>query len=964
MQINVVPLDEQVPGVFQGNAEEIRHVTPIAARRQSSLPYGGVHLETRQVRGRPGPTAGRSQYEDSGCAAWSRSPSTSSSQSSRYCSMAHIQQSETADEYGRRSKCLRDHRKRPFCFRDHVSYIHATVHETGSNGLVEQPGLQVCSIPRPTIDLDASVDEREDLLDYWCTSTSFLSRIPPVFPQWRAIKDLLVPLGDLDLGSALGMDAREYFSEVSSKQSCHIPGTWLPLSPVKAERDEGLTFPLKSRKLHSLLQRELEQEGIESSEGAEDFEEDGASTHIMYPCSSVPHASIGLGQPRRNYVEVITPPLSPISDAASPFIPEAEVTLIDLTSEPNSPVARETLQLQSSVRAGRIDSDIVTSSSTARSSPPMFDKVSGTKHPATQDIILDVPIILMSSDPMAERDVFANIEISTCVDVEELLPTVNANESYFEDALKDILVDRQVHATSLVEQEWLNPSDSISRVPVPVLNFELPKSDWFNKGWSSREHLSWLQTNMSATYHMPKIPRDARLESSLRWMPIPRGSGVVQVVDKLEVGTGTREYLTVEGPLPPAGSARYFSVSQKLAIIDLKDDDEIEELESVESTSNDTLSHDSGVTATNEHMPSERRQSSSTRETDLQSLCRSLRRKAVDDGYIILPRSKDASATSTLLAGFMDLRAVKRPRICPPGDSAADTSTEKLVKAPLPAMKNQPPLVHEPEQDLVPAPAPDINIPEEKGPCIISLTLERSIVRQLEMSWPADMLLDRDYSQHDTMAWSPGTVLPKKVVSPLTFEADISLSPSTGVITTTLLKVKQKPLPGSKAQTPLRERVQRISHKYESLVVLVSGSNPAGEFVGSFGSSDMAAYADFVRFTAALDGEVKAYLVPGSNKTLSQWILSLMCRHSTQSVALARFISAEETTWEVFLRRAGMNVVAAQVLSKTLLEEFGNAGLAQFLVMPPHTRVSKYGQLLGGQRVLLRCCEGLDRGWA
>ncbi|KND93197.1 hypothetical protein TOPH_02457 [Tolypocladium ophioglossoides CBS 100239] len=874
--------------------------------------------------------------------------------------MAHSEQLETADEYGRRSRCLQDHRKRPFRFRDNVSYIHATVHKTGSDGLVEQPGLRVCSIPRPTIDLDASVDEREEeLLGYLCSSPRPLTRIPPMIPQWSALRDLLVPLDQLDLGSAPDIDAREYANEVSSKQSCNIPGTWLPLSPVKAERDEGLTFPPRCRKLHALLERELKQEDIESSEGAEHFEEDEASSHTIYPYSSAPHASLGL--PARNYVEVITPPLSPISDAASPFVPEAEVTLIDLTSEPSSPVARETMQLQSSVRAGCIDSDIVASSAILRSSPPMFNRVLGTEHPTTQDVSLDVPIVLTSSDPMAEKDVFADIELPPCTDAEEWPTTVNVDENCFEDALEDMLLDRQLHATNLAEQERLSPSDSISRVPVPILNFELHKPDWSNKGWSSRDHLSWLQTKLRAACHIPKLPRDARLESSLKWMPIPRGTGVVQVIDKLEVDTGSGEYLTVDGPSPPAGSARYISISQHPVIIDLKEDEEIEEIESVETTSHDGLPRASGFASANDPTPIERHQSPSTRDGDLQSMCRSFRRKAMDDGNPILPRSNDASATSTLLAAFMDLRAVKRLRIYPPGVSAADTS-EEFVKAPFPKMSNQAPLVHAPEQDLVPAPAPEMDMPKDKGPCIISVTLERSIIRQLEESWPPGMLLDRDYFQPDPIAWSPGNVLPKKV-SPLTFEADISLAPSTGVIVRTLLKVKQKPLPGSKAQTPLRERVQRISHTYEALVVLVSESNPAGEFVGNLSSSDMAAFADFVRFAASMDGEVKVYLVPGASKTLSKWILSLMCRHSTQSVALKRFISAEDTTWELWLRRAGMNVVAAQVLSKTLLEEFGNAGLAEFLVMTPHARVSKYGQLLGGQRVLLRCCEALDRGW-
>ncbi|XP_044724084.1 uncharacterized protein HRG_01980 [Hirsutella rhossiliensis] len=190
------------------------------------------------------------------------------------------------------------------------------------------------------------------------------------------------------------------------------------------------------------------------------------------------------------------------------------------------------------------------------------------------------------------------------------------------------------------------------------------------------------------------------------------------------------------------------------------------------------------------------------------------------------------------------------------------------------------------------------------------------------------------------------------------------MSPSTGVIVTTLVKAKQKPLPGSSTQTPLRERVQQTSRKYQSLIVLVSESNQAGEFSSNHSSSDMAAYADFVRFAASLDAEVVTCLVPGADRTLSEWILSLLCRQSSQSAALGHLVTSAETSWDLFLRRAGLNVFAAQVLSGTLVDEFGHAGLAQFLAMPTRTKVSKYAQLVGGERALVNCCEVLDRGWA
>ena len=660
---------------------------------------------------------------------------------------------------------------------------------------------------------------------------------------------------------------------------------------------------------------------------------------------------------------MVTPPLSPLSDDASPFVPDGEVTLIGLTPEPNSPVHHGNLPIESNKRASFIDSDIVFSSSALRSSSPMIDRVVGTSHIAPHHIVLDVPVMHTSSDPIYNEDVFAHIEVPVCSDVEDLPTQANLTDIYIEDALEDLLVSRKSQSANLVEQERLDPSDSISRVPVPVLDFELPRPDWSNKDWTSREHLSWLQTKLSASCHLPKVSRDARSESSLKWTPVPRGKGIVPVDEELEMDTVSGADFTIENTDFPARSERYFTISQQPAIIDPGEDEEIEERECLQSTSNDAPSQDYEIAPNSEHITREWWQTSSTRDDSLQAICRAVRRKAVDDSSNILPPSEDASATSALLAGFMDLRATKRPRMCPVQVSETTTLESRLAKVPFPTTNHQPPLLLAPGSSLVPAPTPGTSLPKDKGPCIIALTLDRSIVRTLEESWPADMILDRDYSQHDTSASLSGTATSELVVPPFTIEADISLAPSKGVVLTTLLKVKQKALPGSKVQTALRQRVQKLSRKYEALVILISESNSASEFVGSLSSSDMAAYADFVRFTASLEDEVEAFLVPGANKTLARWILSLMCHHSAQSSALARFISAETSTWEVFLRRAGMNVVAAQILSKTLFEQFGSVGLAQFLVMPTHMKCTKYGQLLGGQKVLLRCCEALDRKW-
>lgn len=161
----------------------------------------------------------------------------------------------------------------------------------------------------------------------------------------------------------------------------------------------------------------------------------------------------------------------------------------------------------------------------------------------------------------------------------------------------------------------------------------------------------------------------------------------------------------------------------------------------------------------------------------------------------------------------------------------------------------------------------------------------------------------------------------------------------------------------------LRERVQKVSQKYETLLVLVSESHPSGEFSGASAPSDITAYADFVSFTVALDGDISVQLVPGAEQTMASWVSAFVSQNSYKSHDMKRLLSPEETLWEIFLRRAGMNVFAAKILSKTLFEKAGASGLAAFLMMPVEERVARFAPLLGGEKVLRLTAKALDRRW-
>lgn len=164
-----------------------------------------------------------------------------------------------------------------------------------------------------------------------------------------------------------------------------------------------------------------------------------------------------------------------------------------------------------------------------------------------------------------------------------------------------------------------------------------------------------------------------------------------------------------------------------------------------------------------------------------------------------LPKSGDAQATSKLLSVLLELQApghaAKRPRL---GTAASSKSAmphnqsairDSVQPAPVTttavqgtAMRGSSP------QPLDPAPGPVATMPDERGRFVISLGLARTLIRSIEASWGVNNLVDRDYSGHDNLASSTRSEGPRDA-GPHLFEADISLTPSVGIITTSLLRV-------------------------------------------------------------------------------------------------------------------------------------------------------------------------------
>ncbi|CEJ92302.1 hypothetical protein VHEMI07962 [[Torrubiella] hemipterigena] len=275
-----------------------------------------------------------------------------------------------------------------------------------------------------------------------------------------------------------------------------------------------------------------------------------------------------------------------------------------------------------------------------------------------------------------------------------------------------------------------------------------------------------------------------------------------------------------------------------------------------------------------------------------------------------LHQTPTTQSTASMIDDYLQMRAIETVRPSLPHRVPAQPSIPQPVKR-------------------TPAAYPPYQVPAEKGTVFVSIKLKPSILQLLDQVWESQSLIDVDYSR--ACPASEGYVE----------EADITISHETGIIVTNIHHVRQKPQPNSGEKTPLRRRVDAVSTMYEHLLVLVSEENPMGEYVTEASPSDTRAYLEFVKYTEKLNG-VTCSLVAGSDGTLAHWILSLMCKHSDESIRLNGQLSGLDTALEIHFRRTGMNIATAKFLAQLVLDD---GGLDALLSMSAAEQARQYASL-------------------
>ncbi|KXH60599.1 hypothetical protein CNYM01_00076 [Colletotrichum nymphaeae SA-01] len=863
------------------------------------------------------------------------------------------------------------------------------------NDLNDTPDLQSFAVPEPTFtpEIDVQDDGADDILaksiQVFPPVDIFKLSIEATIPHIRfshAVSKLELPSLRSDprhdlkaLGRAVG--------EAQCLDFFRKPNT-LPREPVDDTKDEGLGLPLSTLHFHDQLARGAELDELDYTE--EDLTYVAESTYVDWSEKDFDQL-IGLEMvPAMDRVETMTPPLItiPFDDVedAELFIPDADVCEIPQPSDPESLLEEDLERSRHNLAEAYDDLEFVDTSTSdilgIPSDTPSFD-IPTPQRKATAPA-MEVPILPMSDDSMSrseEEDALRAILRDTAGFNYISLPgplrssPCSEEESRFNEQFNLLLTEKAGILARKLEQEQVEVIDAIARMQPPVLDFSAPTLAWEGATRGPEEMFLWVRCQNSEQFTSPPWPRNRQEQKELRWIPFPSSLGLVEVRESVGDDKVLQRLLEGRRSTTLPTSADYVRQIHTLKAIlpdhDDKEipmpDDENQAHSSSPSTREDLMQlirkRKLEQAAKGDHIDQvsptvgvkHRRTTTTTQSKPTRSL-----------GHSLLLGVDESNAAGKLLANYMDLRGAKR--VISTSEPLFPITKRRAAEAPAPVVGqiSSKPNTHKAPID---APVPAIEHTNRPSRIIISTALPQGIISALQANLPGIDLVDRDFSRHNKLVWSPGNVKTVEKPSPLSYEADITPSPTTGIIITTILKVRQKPLPGSHTQlSQLRDRIARVAPLYEKLTILVSQDNHLAEHIGPLSAADAASYASFVAFACSLSNSsgctIDVVYVAGGQKTLAHWTCALVSTHLKKaSHDVQQVILSEETEWEVFFRRAGFNMYAAQVALAVIkggypvvnVDSDGGDGnnaqdrtLVRFLKMSPAERANALKGFLGG----------------
>ena len=595
-------------------------------------------------------------------------------------------------------------------------------------------------------------------------------------------------------------------------------------------------------------------------------------------------------------------------------------------------------------------------------------------------------------------------------------------DAFFEKSIAPIAVT----AERSIEQEQLQEADTIRRVPIPVMDFSLPLAPWKTSASrfesnNTKEELMAMKKLHFSKHHWPGF---GDIERSLQWMPFPAALGRVELYECIEHENSTDDYTSIPDCVD---SSTLTWKPEGLRLLDELGDSDEEELEDgIFPESNDMVSlvrkrkleiqYHENETSEDDKDSCAHWKSASINHRAFRKIprlspiipCESEEKI----GTKFIQKHQEAEmekpfSASESLENFMRIRdrGANKSKLTaehhfPKQRKNVQTNNTKQKDLPPTSPAPSGPF---PQHIPLPLAAPKFTAPTVPIPIILSTIFlrDRKLIRHIQRLLPSADFVERDFTLH------PPTRQPDSKNSATKFtdreaptnEADIILSPSTGLILTTLPKIKQRSLPGQTTKSALHEHITQAAPRYERLIILVHNNPipnlepyppaiPTDPFSALLNQNDCNSLIDFIAFCScsSLQAEIQVIFTPGDGENLAQWIASLIVKHCVQDPGIK--LLREETLWEIFLRRAGMNAFAAQVVLSELkapsepvaqiqtchtaedavegmaTEGRGEKyGLAAFVDMSVQERVDRFEVLLGGGNVIRRVSSVLDARW-
>jgi hypothetical protein len=199
-------------------------------------------------------------------------------------------------------------------------------------------------------------------------------------------------------------------------------------------------------------------------------------------------------------------------------------------------------------------------------------------------------------------------------------------------------------------------------------------------------------------------------------------------------------------------------------------------------------------------------------------------------------------------------------------------------------------------------------------------------------------------------------------------EADLTVSPTTGIILSSSHETTQKYLPGQGSpgiDSPLKARIVRAAPRYEMLCVLIRSPT-------KMGTTTLSSIRELISFCISLYQLCTMKVLLTSADHVLEWILSLAGKqhiisqhtlpHDFKKETVASLYLDDQTQWEIFLRTTGLNPFAARRVLSTLKTGDELNGLSKFVEMPSAMRREMFQEIIG-ERVLSRVEKALEMDW-